>query len=347
VAIADLQPDDRLVGYHRPTNAILGMRDHPSSRGYAFERSQRPFDGHLVTIDTAITRTRVTPNHRVLVRFDDDAFCGRWCVYLMRRGDWWRVGTCTTAQRPYRAGGVSGRLSTEQADAGWILGVYGTRREALLGEASIQTKYGIPGLTFQSSTARSLSHEDLARVHTDAATSVAPRVSVLLNELGLDADWPLYRRGDHDGQSKRNLRGNFVTEAANLVALSGRIQMLAATGRRPVPAPATAAWERYRGPVYGLDVPPHHYYVSGGAVVHNSVKGGEADSVYISPELSKQGYWNGWRQNGPARDQIVRLFYVMMTRARERVTILAADTPENVRDELCAVLPAQELAAAA
>jgi DNA helicase-2/ATP-dependent DNA helicase PcrA len=76
----------------------------------------------------------------------------------------------------------------------------------------------------------------------------------------------------------------------------------------------------------------------------HSVKGGQADSVYVFPDLSKQGMWNGWHAGGPGRDQIVRMFYVALTRARDTVTILDPAGPEHVPMEL---LQPEHLAVAA
>ena len=333
VPIADLQPSDRLLAYHRETHSVFGVGDHPNARAYSFERSERAYAGHLVTIETRESKTRVTPNHRVLVKFDDETFCERWLVYMMRRGDWWRVGICTSAHRPYRSGGVPGRLATEQADAGWVLSVHDTREGALMAEAIIQGKFGVPGLTFETAKARSFSRETLHAVHEMTAASIAPRAKAALEELGLSPEWPLYRRGEDDeGKGKRNMRGWFVTEAANLVPLSGRICAAVFTGgEKVVPQRAAASLQPYLGTVYGLDVPPHHYYISGGAIVHNSVKGEEAQVVYLAPDLSRAGMieWSGAQQAG--RDAVRRVFYVGMTRAMEELRLCAAGSPWAVQ----------------
>jgi hypothetical protein len=52
----------------------------------------------------------------------------------------------------------------------------------------------------------------------------------------------------------------------------------------------------------------------------HSVKGGEADVVYFFPDLSASGarQWEGSRKD---RDSVIRLGYVMMTRARETLVI--------------------------
>lgn len=62
----------------------------------------------------------------------------------------------------------------------------------------------------------------------------------------------------------------------------------------------------------------------------HSVKGGQADHVYISPGLSKQGYWHGWTAGGAPRDQIIRMFYVALTRARRSITILDPGPEDHI-----------------
>ena len=89
---------------------------------------------------------------------------------------------------------------------------------------------------------------------------------------------------------------------------------------KPILLRATLSIENYSGPVFGLDVPPYHHYVSGGAVVHNSVKGGQADVVYLFPDLSQAGDAQ-YRRDGPPRDSVIRQFYVGVTRTREKLYI--------------------------
>ena len=53
----------------------------------------------------------------------------------------------------------------------------------------------------------------------------------------------------------------------------------------------------------------------------HSVKGGEADVVYVFPDLSPSGA-RQW-ESSPTRDAIIRLAYVMITRARESLILCA------------------------
>lgn len=59
----------------------------------------------------------------------------------------------------------------------------------------------------------------------------------------------------------------------------------------------------------------------------HSVKGGEADHVYLFPDLSTKGYWGGWKIPGVARSATVRQFYVGMTRSRSALHLCAAASP--------------------
>lgn len=200
-----------------------------------------------------------------------------------------------------------------------------------MAEAFIQARYGVPGLTFEADhhQSRLLSSAQLHHVHDAASAFVTPRAHALLADFGLGADWPLYTRAIRNGDTrKRNMANIFVTEAANLVPLNGYVDVPVASQafandpqynrstHKPILLPAEIGEEEYSGEVYGLDVPPYHHYISGGAVVHNSVKGGEADAVMLFPDLSTRGYeqWRGTRQQ---QDSVRRVFYVGMTRARD------------------------------
>jgi superfamily I DNA/RNA helicase len=52
----------------------------------------------------------------------------------------------------------------------------------------------------------------------------------------------------------------------------------------------------------------------------HSVKGGQADVVYLFPDLSRAGD-SHYQVSGPLRDSVLRVFYVGATRARETLYI--------------------------
>jgi DNA helicase II / ATP-dependent DNA helicase PcrA len=54
----------------------------------------------------------------------------------------------------------------------------------------------------------------------------------------------------------------------------------------------------------------------------HSVKGGEADHVFVAPDLSRTALVDGWQTKGSNRAAIIRQFYVAFTRARKSLTLL-------------------------
>jgi hypothetical protein len=326
----------RLASYEARINRLYWGRGHASGvrgygghareyRGYPFVRASRWYEGEMLTLETPYSRTRVTPNHRVPVRFSEQFF-DKWIVYLMRRGNWWRVGFCTSGHRPYYSGGLAGRLATEKADAGWILGVYATRREARLAEVYIQARFGVHGLTFQTEKDRILIQRELQMVHEETSDYMHTRAVALLESFGMREDMPLYVRSGGSYPHRRIARTghNFNTFAANIISDYMEVPTILpefvegrSTGySSPRWAPVTVSREHFSGLVYSLDVPPYHHYISGGAVVHNSLKGSEADVVYLCPDLS-QAAVQASAISSLLREEIQRVFYVGVTRARE------------------------------
>jgi DNA helicase-2/ATP-dependent DNA helicase PcrA len=62
----------------------------------------------------------------------------------------------------------------------------------------------------------------------------------------------------------------------------------------------------------------------------HSVKGGEADHVYLFPDLSPIAYNEAWTRPGHPRNSVVRQFYVGITRARHSLTLCEASDPYAV-----------------
>jgi superfamily I DNA/RNA helicase len=61
----------------------------------------------------------------------------------------------------------------------------------------------------------------------------------------------------------------------------------------------------------------------------HSVKGGQADVVFLFPDLSQAGDAQ-YRRGGPQRDSVIRLFYVGATRARERLYLCQAESAMRI-----------------
>ena len=96
---------------------------------------------------------------------------------------------------------------------------------------------------------------------------------------------------------------------------------LTADGRKRAEFPVEIA--TMRGPRALLNAPQ----VIVGTV--HSVKGGEADVVYLFPDLSRAGDGQ-YQLTGPPHDSVVRLFYVGITRTRHTLYICRQETPRAV-----------------
>jgi superfamily I DNA/RNA helicase len=99
------------------------------------------------------------------------------------------------------------------------------------------------------------------------------------------------------------------------------------TARRPTRTPKS---EHHRG------IHPRFQIRSCGQVTPqvvvgtiHSVKGGQADVVYLFPDLSQAGDAQ-YNRGGAARDSVIRLFYVGLTRARETLYICQRETGRAV-----------------
>jgi len=108
------------------------------------------------------------------------------------------------------------------------------------------------------------------------------------------------------GESWEELQTAFA-EGRPIEWIEGRVL---ASKRRLMEYPITITKKKGR---HALRQPPR---ICVGTV--HSVKGGQADVVYLLPDLSPSGM-REWTRPGDGRDGIIRTFYVGMTRARERL----------------------------
>jgi superfamily I DNA/RNA helicase len=115
------------------------------------------------------------------------------------------------------------------------------------------------------------------------------------------------------------LMGAFGGDYHALLSWWRRLLTTNVRGRVQFPADVAAAW----GPRALIDTPK----VVVGTI--HSVKGGQADVVYLFPDLSQAGDAQYQRKGAP-HDSVIRTFYVGITRARETLYICQRDTPVAV-----------------
>jgi DNA helicase-2/ATP-dependent DNA helicase PcrA len=162
-----------------------------------------------------------------------------------------------------------------------------------------------------------------------------------MGDLALWAEW-LQSKGILKHGSKKKLQAAGIGKPATIEALDevfedgalesllgafeGDYRMLLDWWRRRVSADVQKRIQypveiaSARGPRALLETPKAIV-----GTVH-SVKGGEADVVFLFPDLSDSGM-TAYRRHGPPRDAVTRTFYVGITRARETLYICGPDSP--------------------
>jgi hypothetical protein len=164
VALASLRDDDHVVSFYAHSSAVVGLRD-----GLPVRATQRPYAGSLYGIGVGIQQSWSTDGHLWTVRLARD-YARKWCVYLMRRGSWWRVGV--TKMRTTWGFGLKGRLCSEHGQEGWILDLHDSHADARMHEQLVSVRYGIPQTCWQESPHA----RQRQRSHIEAARPVRPGV---------------------------------------------------------------------------------------------------------------------------------------------------------------------------
>ena len=264
VPIGSLRDGDRVVSYSRNHNALVGLR-----KGNAVRQTSRPYKGPLLGVNAGGATTWCTPGHLWSVKLAPtaDAY---WCVYLMRRGRWWRVGKSKLLST--WGFGVKHRLKTEGGEEAWILSVHSSNVEAAIHEQLVLAEYGIPTTTWSESASsrRTISdvHNlyallDLNRMRENALRALA--------DHGRSPEYPFLSMPKT--RPKVGRRTSLLARACNFLP---DVMMVPVAGRGQM-----ARWEPVRaidpqpfdGEVFSMSVERHRHYVADGLVTHNCFYG--------------------------------------------------------------------------
>lgn len=280
VDIASLDPEKhRLVAYARNDGAVYGWKNG----GYGFKKAVRYFEGAMFTIRTELAETRATGNHRWLVRWKPEVKKNGVCVvYLMRRGDDFRIGWCQL----FRSDGclhLGVRAHLEGADAAWILSVHDNKHEASIQESYLSAKFGICTAPFKVHGAPGLYTQDrLDELFRRLSSCAMEHAESLLWYFDLSLRFPIWTRKYAEGN--RFGSRTFECESYNLIPKLMLIPILDTEDKK------RARWEafsiglepRARCDVYSLDVDTCHTYVADGIITHNCLytfSGAKPDSL--------------------------------------------------------------------
>lgn len=233
--------------------------------------SKKPFIGDLVVFSTVENQSKYTPSHHCVSKVAKEGFC----VYLMRKGSKYRVG-----MSKLWSSGVGclpfTRLKAEEADCMWILDTYPTRKEALLYEEKLSTKFGITQVMFTEkfSSVSSFDQKDLDFIWEDVNNEV--NAAKLLAKFKRNMKYPYFTKE----MTNVSIIRPHVVRACNL--LNNSMMM----NNKKEWINGNISYEKYMGDVYSLDVEQDHLYFADGLLTHNcqaiyGFRGADNDSLHI------------------------------------------------------------------
>lgn len=271
--IENLRLGDFVVTYDRKGSAFI-------KKCKINEVASRDYTGYLYSIAAKDKCSKSTDSHKWIVRWiNTDAT--RWVTYLMRKGTKFRVGL-TSLFNNRGDFGLGNRLSTEQADAAWILSTHENLQDALAHEQIVSAKFGLPEVTFRQATGnigqtKMFTQEVIDKIFDELHPQIDCAIRCL-NAHGKKIEYPLLSK--ENAQQRRGRMTVFETQACNLI--SGFMAVPISPDKIVNPSfkqyKSVPQWEEitvdkewYEGIVYSLDVDRYHKYIADGIVTCNSI----------------------------------------------------------------------------
>jgi len=259
-SIASLRDGDRVVSFNRRWPAVVGLR-----RGLGVRMTARHYTGPLYQVVVGNRATWCTDGHVWSVRMTPAAR-KKWCVYLMQRGNWWRVGRC----KLYTTWGLGlkQRLMMEGGEAAWILSIYDDKDDATLAEQIVATAYGIPTTFWNETRASRRTEAMIAKLYDHLDPDGLERSA---RRALIDHHRSVFHPFLVSGRTrpKHNARVSVLVRACNLLpgAMAVPVQR---RGQSVDWMPIRAVdVQSYRGTVHSMDVDKHHHYIADGIITHN------------------------------------------------------------------------------
>lgn len=282
--IESLTENDRVISFDSLSGQVKGYKNG----GYAIKTASRDYDGLMYTIRCDGRITRATDNHQFSVRFNPKS-TKKYCTYLMRRGNWWRVGMARAYDA--RQFGLKTRIHQEHGEEAWVISVHDDKTQAQVMEQILTCKYGIPYTVWETTAMqRKMLRTDnqvgeiYSALDLEAMQKNAER---LLADFGRNIKYPLVSR-ENSGE-KFSTRVTAKINACNLVP--GIMQLPIPEERGVYPS---FKWQEIEGvefehqvcKVYSLAVDKYEHYIADGLITHNCLYGWKEGSAH---------YWDGRR----------------------------------------------------
>lgn len=277
--IEDIKVGDRVLTY---TGQSLRLR----MRGCEVATvASRQYAGDIVRVETeAGLATRYTPEHITFAKLSG-AFDSKKLVYLMRRGDKYRVGITSAyhgTEWTRRSSGLAGRMAEERGDAMWVLGAFDTKVEALVEEARASVTFGIPDLVFHvDDRGKSAWGQERLDDFWAELGDMTEKAAACLESFGRMIEHPILTRKYNENGNRAGylmLTRACTIRACNLMdgmqvldarPLIDRIDQRARRAGDPAWTPAKITREQFDDTVYSLEVEGDHTYIGDDIVTHN------------------------------------------------------------------------------
>lgn len=274
--IEDIEEGDMVISYN--TSApMLRMRGSEVSGV-----SVRNYRGNMIHASIGENTSRYTENHKVIAKIGP-ALDGKTILYMMRRGDQYRIGVTTThynRKNGNPSSGLADRIRTEKAESAWILDTFDDRREALLYENLYSFKFGIPTLVWNARHGKFIIDQPTLDRLWDEIGDNKERATELAEAMGRNIDYPLIDVVYNENGNRAYytpINRPTVIHAVNLMdgmelldatTLLGRASKVVSRGDDAW-KPVSLKRELFDGPVWSLSVDSDETYVADGIVTHN------------------------------------------------------------------------------
>jgi hypothetical protein len=272
VPIEDLTDKHKVISWTKHDQRLY------PTKGRDIQTASRHYQGDLVVVSSNGNTTKMTPNHWVWARWNEDAFQSRpYFVYLMYREDrGFRIGI-SHIRRKGGSNQITGRGGQEQADKMWILKFVENKQEAEIEEEIMSLRYQIPQSVFHSYNGVRSSTSQIERIF---ASVPRERGFECLKDHNLLFDYPLIQWPLGD---RPKFHGYFKTAACNLFPEFMSLPTTKINGSALID---NVSRERYDGLVYSLNVAHDHTYVADGIPVGNSIYGfrGASPKLFLNME---------------------------------------------------------------
>jgi len=291
IEIQDLDPTVHRVWSWHPKQELCR-----SQKGYSFQIVPQPYSGNMYKLTNEHGEHEVTEGHICIARFNRNAV-NKYCIYLMRQGEHWRIGQ-TTLIKEYNMPkgrikslfGPGMRATKEGADDLWILDTCEDVATAHLMEEYYSIQFGVSKASFADSLHKAQSKYDgffkwatkeQLTAHHDRLKKPRSHYATVLKSLGLSIEFPIWRRsGVFDTGARQYFSLNYAMHirACNLISDLMDVPVLIKTGNPKSHSKFEnhTQWSQtavtktqFEGIVFGLDVETYHTYFAGKIATHN------------------------------------------------------------------------------